>query len=179
MFLDNLVQLSTAQAVTVTAASTNIYDVTGAGSGNAPNMIGGVTSSGNALIGFDIGAGDGIAIPELYWNVGTAFTAGGAATMTIQLQAAVDNGSNAPGTWKTIVQTDAIPVANLTAGTSGQIPIPEISPDMGFGEAMPRFYRVNYVVATGPMTAGAISANIVLNPSQATKIQNYPANYNA
>ena len=177
MFLDALVQLSTAQAVTATAASTNIYDVTGAGSGNAPNMIGGVTSTGNALIGFDIGAGDGFAIPELFWNVNTAFTAGGAATLTIAIQAAPDNGSNAPGTWSTIVQTAAIPVANLTAGSGGQFQIPEISPDMGFGEAMPRFYRVNYTVATGPFTAGAISANIVLNPSQATKIQNYPANY--
>jgi len=177
MFLDSLVQLSTAQAVTATAASTNIYDVTGAGSGNAPNMTGGMTASGATLIGFDIGAGDGIAIPELFWNVNTTFTAGGAATMTIQLQAAPDNGSNAPGTYVTIVQTGAIPVANLTAGTSGQFQIPEISPDMGFGEAMPRFYRVNYLIATGPMTAGTITTNIVLNPSQATKIQNYPSNY--
>jgi len=177
MFLDNLVQFSTAQAITVTAASASIYDVTGAGSGNAPNMIGGVTSSGNALIGFDIGAGDGIAIPEVYWNVGTTFTAGGAATLTIALQAAVDNGSNAPGTWVTIVQTGAIPVANLTAGTSGQFQVPEISPDMGFGEVMPRFYRLNYTVATGPFTAGALTSNLVLNPSQATKIQNYPSNY--
>ena len=74
-------------------------------------------------------------------------------------------------------QTGAIPVANLTAGTSGQFQVPEISPDMGFGEVMPRFYRLNYTVATGPFTAGALTSNLVLNPSQATKIQNYPSNY--
>jgi hypothetical protein len=177
MQLDALCQFSSAQAVTSTAASSSIYDVTGAGSGNAPNMIGGVTSTGAALIGFDIGAGDGIAIPEVYWNVGTTFTAGGSATMQIQLQAAIDDGTNHAGTYYTIVETDALPVANLTAGTSGQFQVPEISPDMGFGEAMPRFYRLNYVIATGPMTAGKITASLVINPSQATKIQNYPSGY--
>lgn len=177
MFLDTLVLFSTAQAITVTAPSTTVYDVTNAGAGNAPNMIGGVTSTGNALIGFDIGAGDGFAIPTVYWNVPTTFTAGGAATLTIALQAAVDNGSNSPGTYFTIVQTGALAVANLTSGTSGQFQVPEISPDMGFGEVMPRFYRLNYTVATGPFTAGTLSANIVLNPQQATKIGNYPSNY--
>lgn len=175
MFLDNLVQLSTAQAITTGAIpSTLPYDVTGAGAGNAPNMIGGVTASGNALIGFDIGAGDGSAIPELYWNVSTAFVGG--TSLQIAIQAAPDNGSNSPGTYVTIVQTAAIPTANLTLNTSGQFQIPEISPDMAFGEAMPRFYRVLYTVV-GTYSAGAISANIVLNPSNATKLQNYPSNY--
>lgn len=176
MFLDALVQLSTAQAITATAASTSIYDVTGAGSGNAPNMIGGVTSSGNALIGFDIGAGDGFTIPEVYVDISTAFVSGGGATLTIQLQAAPDNGSNAPGTYVTITQTAALTVAQLTASASFQFQVPEVPPST-FGEAMPRFYRLNYVVATSTFSAGALNANIVLNPSQATKIQNYPANF--
>lgn len=176
MFLDNLVQFSTAQAITATAASTNIYDVTGAGSGNAPNMIGGVTSSGNALIGFDIGAGDGIAIPEVYCNVTTAFVTGGSATLTIQLQAAPDNGSNAPGSYVTIVQTAVLTAAQLAANSSFQFQVPEVPPST-FGEAMPRFYRLNYVVATSTFSAGNLSANLVLNPSNGTKVQNYPANY--
>lgn len=176
MFLDALVQFSTAQAITVTAPSTVIYDVTGAGSGNAPNMIGGITASGNALIGFDIGDGDGIAIPEVYVDVSTTFTAGGAATMTIQLQAAPDNGSNAPGTYVTIFQTAALTVAQLANTAAVQFQVPEVPPST-FGEAMPRFYRLNYVVATGPFTAGALNANIVLNPSNGTKLRNYPSNY--
>jgi len=176
MFLDALVQLSTAQAITVTAASTAIYDVTGAGSGNAPNMIGGITSSGNALIGFDIGAGDGMAIPEVYVDVSTAFVSGGGATLQIQLQAAPDNGSNAPGSYVTIYESALLTAAQLTAAANVQFQVPPV-PSTIFGEAMPRFYRLNYVVATSTFSAGAVNANIVLNPSNATKIQNYPSNF--
>lgn len=176
MFLDALVQLSTAQAITATAASTNIYDVTGAGSGNAPNMIGGVTASGNALIGFDIGDGDGIAIPQVYVDVSTSFVSGGGATLTVQLQAAPDNGSNAPGTYVTIYQSAALTAAQLANTAELQFQVPEVPPST-FGEAMPRFYRLNYVVATSTFSAGAVNANIVLNPSNGTKLRNYPSNY--
>lgn len=176
MFLDSLIQLSTAQAITATAASTAIYDVTGAGSGNATNMIGGVTSSGNALIGFDIGAGDGFAIPEVYVDVSTTFVSAGGATLTLVLQAAPDNGSNAPGTYVTIYQSAVLTVAQLTSAASFQFQVPPI-PASIFGEAMPRFYRLNYVVATSTFSAGALNANIVLNPSNGTKLQNYPSNY--
>lgn len=176
MFLDNLIQLSSAQAVTSSAASSSIYDVTGAGSGNAPNMISGVTSSGNALIGFDIGAGDGATIPELFINVGSAFTTGSSATLTVQIQAAPDNGSNSPGSYVTISETTAFTDAQLSAGASFSIQIPPV-PATTFGEAMPRFYRVYYSVAVGTFTGGTINANIVLNPTQATKIQHYPSNY--
>ena len=177
MFLDNLIQLSTAQAITSTAASTNLYDVTGAGSGNASGMIGGVTSSGNALIGFDIGAGDGMSIPTMFFDVSTAFVSAGGATLQLQIQAAPDNGTNnSPGTYVTIAESDIITAAQLTAGATFSYPIPAV-PKSIFGEAMPRFYRVNYVVATSTFSAGAINANIVLDPSNVTKIQNYPANY--
>jgi len=176
MFLDALITLSTAQAVTVTAPSSSIYDVTGAGSGNAPSMISGVTSSGNALIGFDIGAGDGIATPQVYFDVTTSFVSGGGATLRLQVQAAPDNGSNAPGTYVTIDETGALSVAQLTSTASFILKIPPV-PKSTFGEAQPRFYRVNYVVGTSTFSAGNISANIVLNPTTATKIQNYPSNY--
>lgn len=177
MFLDNLVQLSSAQAigaVTTNVASTSIYDVTGAGSGNAPNMIGGVTSSGAALIGFDIGTGDGFAIPEVFWNVTTAFSTAGA-TLQVKLQAAPDNGSNAPGAWTDIYASKAFSGSELTAGYNNQFQIPPVPSD--FGETQPRFYRAVYVTGTASFTAGAVSANIVLNPSQATRIQNYPSNF--
>jgi len=176
MFLDALVQLSTAQAITTTAASAAIYDVTGAGSGVAPNMVGGITSSGNALIGFDIGAGDGMAIPEVYVDVSTAFVTGDSATLTIAVQAAPDNGSNAPGTYVTLASSAVLTAAQLTASASFTIPVPPV-PKTIFGEAMPRFYRVYYTVGTGTFSAGAVNSNIVLNPSSATKIQNYPSNF--
>lgn len=176
MFLDALIAFSTAQAITSTAASTSIYDVTGAGSGNATNMISGVTSSGAALIGVDIGAGDGFIRPSVFVDVSTAFVSAGGATLTVQLQAAPDNGSNAPGTYVTIFQSAALTVAQLSS--SGQVifPVPPIPPT-AFGEAMPRFYRLNYVVATSTFSAGALNANMVINTETATKLQNYPSNY--
>jgi hypothetical protein len=177
MFLDSLISLSTLQPITTASiASTTIYDVTGAGSGNVSNMIGGVNTSGTAVsIGFDIGAGDGMAIPEVIWNIGASFSTSGGATFTIALQAAPDNGSNSPGTWTTLVQTQAFTAAQLTGGTIGQFQVPPVPP--GFGEVMPRFYRLFYTVGSSTFVGGSITANIVLNPSQATKIQDYPGNY--
>ena len=76
------------------------------------------------------------------------------ASLTIQLQAAVDTtNTGTPGTWSTIVQTDAIPVASLVAGA---IPASFTIPKRYLGQNFPRFYRLNYVIATGPMTAGTI-----------------------
>lgn len=177
MFLDALVTLSTAQtigAVTTFVASTSVYDVTGAGVGVAPNMIGGITSSGATTIGFDIGAGDGMAIPEVFWDVSTAFSTGGA-TLQVKLQCAEDTGTNQPSTWFDLYTSKSFTGATLIAGFNGQFQIPEVPND--FGEQMPRFYRMAYVTGTASFTAGAISANIVLNPSQATKLQNYPSNF--
>lgn len=167
-FFDNALLLSNAQAITVTAPSTNIYDVTGAGAGVKPNLVFGTS----AVFGADIGTGDGAARPTAYFTVGTPFTAGGSATMQFQIQAAIDNGSNSPSTYTTIAETDAIAVATLTAGTNFNIPIPPITA----GEALPRFYRFNYVVATGPMTGGTISGDILLNPPTQV-ITQYPSNF--
>lgn len=172
MFLDANVQLSAAQAITVTANSTNIYDVTGAGSGNPPAMIGGVTATGNALIGFDIGAGDGIAMPEVIYNIGTTFVGG--TSLQISVQAAPDNGSNAPGTYVTLDSTQVFLTAALISGLNGSIKIPPVPSN--WGEALPRFYRLSYTVV-GTYSAGTINANIVLNPANASAIQKYPSNY--
>ena len=168
MFLDQALKLSDAQAITVTAASTNLYDITGAGSGNVPNMIFGTTG----LAGADMGLGDSAMRPTAYFSVDTTFTAAGAATLTIALQGAPDNGSGSPGTYTTIVETSALPVASLVAGANLQIPLPPVT----VGEALPRFYRFNYTVATGPMTAGKLNGVILLNAATQTNKQ-YPANF--
>lgn len=174
-FVDIALQLSNAQALTATTVSTSVYDVTGAGSGNAPNMVFGIGSTGGAATaGFDIGLGEGNR-PVAVFSVGTTFTAAGAATLTIQIQAAPDNGSNSPGTYTTIGQTGPIALANLTAAAGPlQFPIPPIEP----GEALPRFYRFNYVVATGPFTAGTITGNILLDAPSLT-VSQYPANFSS
>ena len=168
MFLDQSLKLSDAQAITVTAASTNLYDITGAGSGNVPNMVFGTTG----LAGADMGLGDSAARPTCYFSVGTAFTAGGAATLQIQIQAAVDNGAGSPGAYTTIVETAALAVASLVAGANLQIPLPPVT----IGEALPRFYRFNYIVATGPMLTGTLTGAILLNAPTQTNTK-YPANF--
>lgn len=127
--LDKLLQYSDKQAVTVTAVSTNVVDA-------------GATK--NANLGRDLGAGTPL---WLYVNVGTAFTAAGAATLVVSLQDSADN-----VTFADVAQSGAIPVASLTAGKAIQL---------GFPVPTRRYTRVNYTVATGPMTAGTISAHLV------------------
>lgn len=151
MILDSQLTLSLAQAITATAASTNIIDLTGAGSGNAPALRFGVQAS---TFGEDIGIGESRNMPVIACIVGTAFAAGGAGTLTVQLQTAPDNGSNAPGTWSTAIQTDVLALSQLTAGQKiAEFRVPPRDP----GAALPRFIRLNYVVGTGPMTAGTIA----------------------
>lgn len=169
-FFDNTLLLSNAQAITSTAASTTIYDVTGAGSGVTPSLIWGTST----VFGEDIGTGDGVR-PTAYFTVGTAFTAGGAATMTVTIEAAVDNGSNVPGTYFVIYSSEAIPVATLTAGRNWSVPIPPLAP----GEPLPRFYRFNYTIATGPMLSGTLTAGILLNPPAGAVSTLYPSNFRA
>ena len=167
-FFDNSLLLSNAQAITVTADSTTIYDVTGAGSGTAPKLL-----FGGTVFGEDIGAGEGLARPVAYFIVGTTFTAGGAATLQISVQAAPDNGSNVPGTYVALDQTFPIPVANLVSGAAVQLVIPPVPPTL----ALPRFYKFTYTVATGPMTAGTITGGIMLAPTNNQISRLYGSNF--
>lgn len=152
MILDGNLMFSTPaspQAITVTAASTNIIDL---------------------LNPRDLGIGDDPAL-KLACLVTTAFTAGGAATLTVQFQGAPDNGSGAPGTYVTYAESRAYAVAELLLG-SKLLPIDVPHRDPTLLVTFPRFYRLNYVVATGPMTAGAIVAGIVIDRQDSAQ---YPA----
>lgn len=155
MFLDNSLNFSTAQAITATAACTTIYDITGAGSGNAPALV-----YGASVFGADMGNGDGVAVPYVYVQIQTAFVSGGGATLQFQIQAAIDNGSNAPASYTTILQTDAFAASALTINKLFFAPLPIST----LGEAPPRFYRLNYVVATSTFSAGKITSGLMLNP---------------
>jgi hypothetical protein len=166
-FYDAPLVLSSAQAITTTAASSVIYDVTGAGSGNAPSM-----TFGNGEIGFDIGMGDGAARPTAYFTVTTNGT--GTGTVAFAVQAAEDNGSNAPGTYVTLAQTEAFVGTTLDVGEVITLPIPAVStvsPNF-----MPRFYRF-YYVQTGD---GAVSVTgvIMLNPPSLGGAVAYGNNFN-
>ena len=172
MLLDAQSILSNGQAVTVTAPSVNVYDVAGLGVGVAVTNRIGVAGT---VFGSDLGGGGPLAsAPQLGVWVATTFTAAGAATLQCQLQAAIDNGAGSPGAWDTILESDTVPVANLIAGTPGRPLASFTVPSRYQGQGFPRFYRVNYVVATGPMTAGASSAALLTGIDD---VSFYPPNY--
>lgn len=125
MILDNNLMFSDAQAITVTAASTNVID-----------------------LGADRDLG--IADIDVFIKVGAAFTAAGAGTLVIDLQ--TDN-DVAFGTAVSLFATAAIAKATLVAGyIPFRIKLPQ---------ATKRYLRFNYTVATGPMTAGNLTAALV------------------
>lgn len=151
MILDGLLSFNTVgtpQAITATAASDNVLDL---------------------KVGRDIGVGDDPAM-KLAIYVTTTFTAGGAATLTIQAQGAPDN-AGVPGTYVTYAESRAYALADLVAGAK-LFPIDWPHRDPSHAVTLPRFLRLNYVVATGPMTAGALDAKLVLDRQDSTI---YPA----
>jgi hypothetical protein len=163
MFTDNSLlfnSYTTPVAVTVTGDSA-VIDLTGAGVGVAPAMTNGAGNS----IGLDVGAGDGAAMPSVTVIIGTTFVGTGTTTMSIAVKAAPQTSAtdNSQGTYTTLTTTQAFatpPVGSkLTGGTIINIPIPPLAP----GEAMPRYYKLTYTIANGPMTAGALSAGIVMS----------------
>ena len=136
MLLDSSNQFSASQAVTAlgSTASTNIID------------LGIARDIGDAVTNKDL---------FLLCQVATAFASGGSATLQVQVQSAPDNGSGLPGTWSIIEQSDAVAVASLVQGYKF-LPGAMVSP------ATPgRFLRLNYIIGTAVMTAGAVTAALV------------------
>lgn len=151
MILDKLLEFDPAGTpLTVSAASTNIIDL------HSANMI----PAAAALPGRDLGAGQSASgTPKIMAIVTTALLAAGAATLVVQVQGAPDNGAGAPGAYVTMAESQAIPKAALVIGARLlDIDMPRPAP----GQGVPRFIRLNYVVGTGPFTAGAIQAELVL-----------------
>lgn len=163
-FYDNTLLLSNAQAITTTAPSTVVYDVTGAGAGNAPNQVFGQTGTGTASpAGLDIGTGDGQAALHAFFLVTTTGT--GAGTVTFQVQAAPASGNSA-GTYVTLSASQAFVGTTLIAGDVIDLPIPpyaSAAAQIGPGMAnLPRFYRMNYVVASSATVS--VTAYIGVSP---------------
>ena len=99
--IDRFLQVSAGQAVTASAASTDVIDA---------------GSTKNANIGRDIGAGTPL---FMEFDVLTTATAAGAATVTFSVQDSADNSSFAD-----VVATKAVPLAELTAGKQFFLPLP-------------------------------------------------------
>ena len=129
MYTDKLLRVSTDQAITVDAVSTDTIDLS---------------------VARDIGEGE-----ELYMHfaVTEAFTAAGAATLTLQVI-----GSTAANLGSPVVlgSTGPIALADLALGKRHAVRINPSIASLGY-----RYLGANYDVATGPMTAGKITADVV------------------
>jgi hypothetical protein len=127
MIIDKSLQVSDAQAVTASAASTDVID----------------TGVANRSIGTDTSLALSITVDE-------SATASGAATVTFSLQDSADN-----STFADVQASAAIGKADLTAGKQPVL--------FKLPHGLRRYVRVYYTVATGPLTAGKFSAQIVMN----------------
>lgn len=146
MMTDALLQLSTAQAVTATAVSTNTIDLS-----QSRDMS------------------DGASLYAAF-TVDTAAAAAGAATVTFQaiLSASADLSSPI-----VIASTDALAKTELTAARRPIVI--SIDPDQLLAEQNGRRYLgVRYVVATGPLTAGAFSCTITNSDGF---VKHYPSGF--
>lgn len=157
MIIDKQLEFDPAgTAITASAASTNVIDLHG--SGLIPAAAG--------KPGRDMGVGTAPgAVPRLMISIQQTFgSGGGSATLNIQFQGAPDNGSGSPGSYTTYAESGAIPQASLVAGNRVfDIDVPRVLVTPLTPATLPRFLRLNYVVASGPMTAGTIQAEIVLS----------------
>lgn len=133
MIFDQQTLLSDAQAITVTAVSTNVIDL-------GPIKTGIVR---------DIGKGKQI---PLLIQVTEQFAAAGAGTLTVALQ--VDD-NEAFSSAKTVWTSAAFALATLKPGF---VVIPEYI-TRGTDE---RYLRLSHTVATGPMTAGKVTAGVTM-----------------
>lgn len=157
MILDALLQFDNAASVAIAAgtqASTNVIDF-GLGTSADPA----IPSNANGGGVRDMGIGDDPAL-KLLVQVSTTFTSGGAGTLSVAIQGAPDNGSGAPGSYTTWWTSPTYALATLVAGArllNMDFPRPPA------GVAVPRFVRLLYTVGTATMTAGAVSAYLVLD----------------
>lgn len=136
MIIDGALLFDSAHAITTatTEASTNVIDL---------------------LNARDMGIGDTPAL-KLLLQVITAFSTTDAAVLTAALQGSTDN-----STYTTMIQSQAaMTAAALTAGRRIlDIDVPRPAP----GQALPRYLRMLYTVATGTFTTGSVTAAIVLD----------------
>lgn len=159
--------LSSAQAITTTAVSTNVFDVTGFGVGNAPTMTG--AQGLNTALGTDLGVGQSNAQPGVWFVVTTAGT--GAGTITCAIQAAPDSGTYTEGTYTTLSSSQLFVGTALTKGLNFWLPLPPVPSNYA---GLPRFFRTNYTVASSATVT--LSAYFMMNPPNVKSVQEYGNN---
>ena len=84
----------------------------------------------------------------------TALLSAGSSTLQVQVQGSTDN-----STFETYWESEAIAKASITAaGSRIDFELPRPTP----GRSLPRYLRLNYIVATADFTAGTVTAGLVL-----------------
>ena len=132
MLLDSTQLYSDDQAITATAVSTNVID---------HGLIGSTTRARELAKGNPI---------RLMILVHIALLAAGAATLDFKVETDDNSGFSSA---TTVVSTGPIAKALLVIG---------FRPAINFlPEGLEQFSRINYVVATGPFTAGALTAGLL------------------
>ena len=129
MITDKLLRVSTDQAVTTSAVSTDTIDLS---------------------VARDIGEGKKLI---MNFAVTEAATADGAATVTFQVIGSTSADLSSP---VVLGSTGAIGKASLTLGANIAVDINTLIGSKGY-----HYIGANYVVATGPLTAGKFTADIV------------------
>lgn len=144
-------------------------------------ILSGIPSSANGGGARDMGIGDDPAL-KLLVQVSTAFVSAGGGTLKVTLKGAIDDGTGNPAAFSTWWASPIYTIAQMVAGARLM--------DMDFprppqGVAVPRFVKLTYSVATATITAGNISAYVVLDrPDQMYQSTNnavlggYPAGLN-
>jgi hypothetical protein len=178
MLNDQNLVLSSAQAITATAQSTNAYDILN--HGTLAVASGAYTTNsiiGNATVfGEDLGGGRGMGTPDIvvFTGSGTPITA---TSLQIAAQGAPDAGTgNTSGvTYVTYQETRAIPIASILAS----IRLAEFDlPKREQGQAMPRFIALNYIVGGSNFSGLTLTSYINLGDTSAqTTLGQYPSNY--
>jgi hypothetical protein len=176
--MDQNLVLSSAQAITATAQSTNAYDIlngltllvaSGAYTTNA--VIGNAT-----VFGEDLGLGRGVGTPQVEVFSG-AGTPAAATSLDIQLQGAPDAGTgNTSGvTYVAYIGPEAIPLASILASSRlARFDFPQ----RRVGAALPRFIALNYVVVGSNFTGLTVTSYVNLGGTSAqTTLGQFASNY--
>jgi hypothetical protein len=152
MILDGALQFDSAASLAQpvgTYNSTNVIDI---------GIVGGLPASAAGAGGArDLGIGDDPAL-KLLVQVVTTFTSGGAPTLQVVLQGAPDAGGNAPGAWTSWWTSPAYTLGQLIQGArlyDMDMPRPPLD------QPVPRFLRLNYIIASATVTAGAVTSYIL------------------
>ena len=129
MITDKLLKVSSAQAVTATAVSADVIDLS---------------------VARDVGAGDDI---YFHFSVDETVTAAGAATVDLQV---VVSDAAALTNPVVVACSGSVPKADLVAGKRIALCVSPMVESTG-----KRYMGARYVVATGPLTAGKFTAQVV------------------